>query len=247
MPHRIPTDWSGNARTIRSRKLLLDAAEFLIATGGLEALTAGAVQEHASQRNKSAVSYHFGSRHGLIEAVIARMVDRLNGRRRLMLDTLDVNVQDAPSSILVELLVGPHIDGVLDSDESFEARCLQQCTMSAFLVPTIRQHMRMGNSFEVRQILQQRFGTTSPMVQSMRVDFVMSLVIGWISQFEAFRNLEVVAALPRDVIRTELIGACLSIVDSAPSIEPVTDSDWGPRFWARFRVEALGLDEAPGQ
>jgi AcrR family transcriptional regulator len=227
--------------------MLLDSAEFLIATGGLEALTIGAVQEHAMQRNKSAVSYHFGSRQGLIEAVIARMVERLNARRQVMLDALDVDVHDAPTSVLIELLVGPHIDGVLESDESYEARCLQQCAMSAFLVPTIRQYMGMGNSTEARQTLQQRFGGTSPIVQSMRVDFAMSLAISWISQFESFRHFGVVAEVPRDVIRMELIGSCIAIVESAPATGPDSDPDWGPRFWARFRAEALGMEDPPGQ
>lgn len=227
--------------------MLLDSAERIIATGGLEALTIGAVQKHAAQRNKSAVSYHFGSRQGLIEAVIARMVDRLNDRRQLMLNSLDVSVQDAPTHTLVDLLVGPHIDGVLDSNESFEARCLQQCAMSTFLVPTIRRHMGKGNSIEVRQTLQQRFGTTSPIVQSMRVDFATTLAISWTAHFESFRHLDVMSGIPHDAIRRELVGSCVSIIDSASATEPAADAQWGPRFWARFRAEALGLDDLPSK
>ncbi len=56
-------------RTEASRKLLIDAALAIIGSEGLRALTAARIEE-VSGASRGLVGYHFGSKQGLLEAVI---------------------------------------------------------------------------------------------------------------------------------------------------------------------------------
>lgn len=68
-----------------TRDRLLDEAERLFAHDGVDRVTSRQVVEAAEQRNVSAISYHFGSREGLVLEILARRggpVDAERGRHR---------------------------------------------------------------------------------------------------------------------------------------------------------------------
>lgn len=93
------------SRSLPTRERLLDEAERLFARGGIAAVTTREIVEAADQRNASAVTYHFGSREGLLLQLLARRggpVDRERGRLREQLG-------DAPPvHDLVRCLVDPY-------------------------------------------------------------------------------------------------------------------------------------------
>lgn len=65
---------------------LILAAERLFAEQGIEAVALRHVNQAANQRNMSAAHYHFGSREGLVRAVLMYRWPDLDGRRAAMLD-----------------------------------------------------------------------------------------------------------------------------------------------------------------
>lgn len=68
-----------------TRDRLLDEAERLFASSGIDRVTSREIVGAADQRNVSAVSYHFGSREGLLLEILARRggpVDDARGRQR---------------------------------------------------------------------------------------------------------------------------------------------------------------------
>jgi AcrR family transcriptional regulator len=90
-----------------TRERLLDEAEQLFARVGVEATTTREIVSAADQRNTSAVSYHFGSREGLLLAILARRggpVDARRGRCRESLGPIP------STSELVACLVGPYAE-----------------------------------------------------------------------------------------------------------------------------------------
>lgn len=97
---------SGSAASVGStRDRLLDEAERLFAHGGVDRVASRQIVEAAGQRNVSAISYHFGSREGLVLEILARRgapVDAERGRRR---DVLPVPPSMAD---LVACLVEPY-------------------------------------------------------------------------------------------------------------------------------------------
>lgn len=70
---------------VTTRDLLLNEAERLFARSSIAGVTTREIVEAAGQRNTSSISYHFGSREGLLLAILARRggpVDEERGRRR---------------------------------------------------------------------------------------------------------------------------------------------------------------------
>ena len=90
-----------------TRDRLLDEAEYLFARGGIAGVTTREITEAAEQRNTSAISYHFGSRDGLLLALLARRGGPVDDRRAELRDRLE---QHPPLAALVECLVEPYCD-----------------------------------------------------------------------------------------------------------------------------------------
>ncbi|MEC3917029.1 TetR family transcriptional regulator [Nocardia sp. CDC160] len=108
-----------------ARELILLAGERTIAERGPDvALRDIAVA--AGQRNNSAVHYHFGSRDGLITAILERHQPALENRRTELL--ADHEASGAPDSVaaLVTILVRPMFDVPYAEGSTHYARFLEQ-------------------------------------------------------------------------------------------------------------------------
>ena len=73
-----------NASDTRDR--LVDAGRTLFSRQGVYSTPLKAVVEAAGQRNPSALHYHFGSRAGLLNAILDSHNSRIEVERRAMLD-----------------------------------------------------------------------------------------------------------------------------------------------------------------
>ncbi|MBL8483481.1 MAG: TetR family transcriptional regulator [Rhodocyclaceae bacterium] len=73
---------------------ILDAAEALFAERGVEATSMRAITQRAGA-NVAAVNYHFGSKEGLLQAVLRRRLDSLNARRIAQLDAAEAGAGGA--------------------------------------------------------------------------------------------------------------------------------------------------------
>jgi AcrR family transcriptional regulator len=71
-----------------TRERLLSAGERLFATRGIDAVSVRDITD-AAGANLAAINYHFGSRHGLIVAIVQRRADQLGQRRSELLDELE--------------------------------------------------------------------------------------------------------------------------------------------------------------
>lgn len=81
-----------------ARERLLDAAEALFGQHGIRATSIRDLAQAASV-NLAAVNYHFGSKEGLIAAVLARRADPINRERHRLLDQAIAQAQGAPLTI----------------------------------------------------------------------------------------------------------------------------------------------------
>lgn len=100
----------------RTRERLLDAAERLIASHGVQALSLRAVNTAAGARNVAAAHYHFGSKDGLVAAVLARGMEALALERLAALEAAVARNADGPPELrpLVEAMVLPFLAMPLD-------------------------------------------------------------------------------------------------------------------------------------
>jgi AcrR family transcriptional regulator len=90
-----------------TRVMLMEVAERLFATKGIEAVTLSEIQQAAGQSNTSVIRYHFGSRDGLIRSLIAYRQHSLGADRQEMLARMRDEGKEADPRAVVWLLVRP--------------------------------------------------------------------------------------------------------------------------------------------
>jgi AcrR family transcriptional regulator len=71
-----------------AKAALIRAGEELFAREGIHGTRINELTERAGQRNQSALHYHFGSRDGLLQAIVERHVSAVDGERASLLKAL---------------------------------------------------------------------------------------------------------------------------------------------------------------
>jgi TetR/AcrR family transcriptional regulator, regulator of cefoperazone and chloramphenicol sensitivity len=92
-----------------TRSRLLRAGEQRFARDGVTGARMSDVVRDAGQANDSAVGYHFGSRQGLLDAIVAKHVRAMDSRRALP-------SREAGLRALVDAIVGPTADLLATED-----------------------------------------------------------------------------------------------------------------------------------
>lgn len=100
----VPPSATGRGATHR---LLIDVAERLFAERGLDAVSLRAVAQEAGQRNNSAAQYHFGSREGLLRAIIETRSEQVESRRAEQVEALRASGRPPTVRDMVALFVVP--------------------------------------------------------------------------------------------------------------------------------------------
>jgi len=99
-----------------TRDRILDVAEELFAENGFGATSMRAITGRAGV-NLSAVNYHFGSKDGLVRAIVARRLQPMNTERLRRLRLLEQTSQGAvPLDDLIRAFAGPALE--LSRDEA---------------------------------------------------------------------------------------------------------------------------------
>lgn len=103
------------ADAVATRARIVSAAERLFAQRGIDATSLAEINKAASQRNRSAVQYHFGSKEGVIHAVLDKHTPGVEQRRHAMLDEIEAA---GPPRLraLAEALVLPVAEKLDDAD-----------------------------------------------------------------------------------------------------------------------------------
>ena len=92
--------------TTPTRQRLLEAAEHLFATRGIDAVSLAEVTKAAGCRNTGAVHHHFGGREELLAAVVDHHRSGLDERRASLFDELEHAAEVTPA-LVVRALVLP--------------------------------------------------------------------------------------------------------------------------------------------
>jgi AcrR family transcriptional regulator len=111
----------------KTRLRLIVAAERLVAEHGPEGVSSRQISAAAGQTNNYAVQYHFGSKEGLLKAVFTHRIRRIDVTRTKLLSQATANGSTASVRQLLDVLMLPLADEVLDPDSryvSFNTRVL---------------------------------------------------------------------------------------------------------------------------
>ena len=124
-----------------AREALIAVAERLFAERGVDAVPVGDIVKAAGQRNSSAVQYHFGSKAGLLKAILDSHQDRLDAQRAKMLDELDELGERPGFDALIEVLVRP-LASLLDNESGRHYIRIRAQLVSAARLPSDSDLMR---------------------------------------------------------------------------------------------------------
>jgi AcrR family transcriptional regulator len=159
---------------VQTRALLLSVAERLFAERGLEQVAVRDITEGAGA-NIAAVNYHFGSKRGLIEALVDRGAGEMNRRRERYLDALKEDPHPDPRS-LVEALVMPTVDMIRTTpDGRYYSQFLSRLATNPEFLPLVNQaHDPHTNRFLA--LLGRAFPDLAPNVRLLRYVAAKDLV-----------------------------------------------------------------------
>ncbi len=115
--HRAGMDWNALAtytsrsRTSRrgaaTRDRIIQTAADLFASRGVEAVTLSEILERAGQANESAIQYHFGSREGLVVAILRSRSDGAEARHEFLRELEArgdaISLEEAAAALVIPL------------------------------------------------------------------------------------------------------------------------------------------------
>lgn len=193
---------------------MITAAERIVAEQGLPALTLTNVQVAAGQSNKSAAKYHFGSREGLLEAIVEARMSAVNMRRQVMLDEMEGHGTPMTTRQTVEAMVRPLASESLDRPGSRYARFLIQAMFDPTLADVIQKHLRAESYRRVRQLMAESC-QAPPEIAEWRVQNLVLFSLATLAAREdSDRTPEQTMA-----ITTDLVDSCVAILEAATTTE----------------------------
>lgn len=95
-----------------TRQRLMDAGEVLFARDGVDVVTIRELNRVAGQHNSSALHYHFGSRQGLVNAILLKHQSEIDVALERRLDRLVDRSEPPTVHELVTAVVGPMADKI---------------------------------------------------------------------------------------------------------------------------------------
>lgn len=193
-----------------AREQMIDAAERLAAERGLAAMSLREVQAGAGQRNKSAAQYHFGSKEGLVEAVVAARMGAVGARRREMLDALGARPGRRE---LVEALVVPLAEHVLAGPgPSHWARFLVQAAHDPTFARTVRLAFEGSTFRQVRDALLTGLDHVPEPLRARRLDHAVGIVVTSLAVLEGTDRPGARGSLPAAAQVADLIDMAVGVL-----------------------------------
>ncbi|MFE6868874.1 TetR family transcriptional regulator [Kitasatospora sp. NPDC057692] len=156
-----------------TRERLLRAAEELFATRGVEASLTKDIVRLAGQGNPSAVQYHFGSREGLLDAIMAARQERTE----LALAPRLASLADADLPALLDALVAAEATE-LHTDQG--RRCLRISAQishnSGVRTRTPHPTLAGGGYWRLIELAEARISALPEPIRLERLDLVLTLI-----------------------------------------------------------------------
>lgn len=205
----------GRAEGARERMIVV--AERLFAERGIGEVSLREIGAAAGQRNNAAAQYHFGTKQGLVDAIVAYRMEPLNERRLELLAALDAAGRGGELRALVEALVAPFAEFVA-RPPTYWARFLAQAFSDpgpGFLGALLRPEMR-GLREVATRIERALAGLPRPLRED-RLRLAGTLVVHAVADWERDLLPRRARGVPPHLLAANLVDALVGVLDAPVS------------------------------
>jgi AcrR family transcriptional regulator len=163
----------------KTRERLVDAAARAFAADGVSTASLIDITRRAGQRNRGALHYHFGSRVGVLRAVLDRHVDFLARREGELLQLALAKPDDDVKSV-VEAIVRPATEL---AESGWRGRCFLVILAElveedpASLDPAVSDALARTGGYEVYALLATRMAEVSDAVRAERFALATGFIL----------------------------------------------------------------------
>jgi AcrR family transcriptional regulator len=205
-----------------ARDAILAAAETLMSQRGLSGVSVREVQFAAGQRNKSAAQYYFGSREGLVDAILESRERSLSERRDEMLRDLDASGAVNDIRNLVCVIVLPLAELSVFKPDTHFARFMVQAYVDELSWRLSTEGGRSQSYTLVADQLRHLLAHLPAQLRETRIDLMNATVVGTLAYWESGRGQ---LHLPARVRVNDLIDVCVGILTETPSSMTIAELD----------------------
>jgi AcrR family transcriptional regulator len=193
---------------------MIEAAERLVAERGLRSVSLREVQVAAGQRNKSAAQYHFGSLHGLVEAIVVARMAPVNARRLALLEGLDIEGRGHDVRALVEASITPFAEATLARRGSCYARFLVQVMADPAMSGLVAHDPQAEGLRIVNDRLVDALDQVPRPLRPSRIARIFGFVIVSVAGWEG----RPAPTAPTWAVRVaDLVDSCVAVLEAPPS------------------------------
>ncbi len=183
-----------NDQDASAKFALLQAAQALFAEEGFEKVSMRTLTQKAGV-NLAAVNYHFGSKQGLIEAVIAGYINPVNQARLKALESAEGAAEGRPVALetILDCFLGPVLEAVRKSEiaEKLFFQLLGRCMVDQSLSSLPDSVMETFQQVLIRfpQALHRSLPELSEEEILWRLHFSIGVLVHVLSRTEGFLHL----------------------------------------------------------
>lgn len=194
---------------------LILAAERLFAERGIEGVALRHVNQAANQKNMSAAHYHFGSREGLVRAVLMYRWSTLDRRRKEFLD----RKSDAKDiRFYLEAFIRPLIEQLKPREEgNYFIRFMQQYERYTGDYEFAKEHTPAG--VEIYRNLDRLIGYIPEEVRSLRIGYLINMIHSVLAAAEERLDRQKVSPAEIEIIAANTIDMFTSALTAPLSDE----------------------------
>lgn len=175
-----------------TRQLLIDAATRAFAEHGVHNASLLEITRQAGQRNRGAVHYHFGSREGMLVAVLEHEADFLAPRERELLAVAEQRPPDDLASVF-EAVVRPSVEL---AETGWRGRCFLQIVAQLVdeeaggTTQAVQDALGRTGGYEVYDLLHQRLPEMPEAIRNERTALATTFLLRSIADRARARDQE---------------------------------------------------------
>ena len=203
--------------TLLTRQKIITTAERLFAERGVDAVSLNEITREAGQKNKSALSYHFGSKEILLQAIIEKHEVSILAQRNAYLDDLEQRKAISIESV-VRAFVYPLASKLDDADggKYFLSILAQLASCPTMKLYSLRPDY-IARQDRIMKLLVELTPNTPDELRMPRVMQVSSLLFHSLSYLASIIDKRKNSRRLSQVFTDNLVDAIVAIIAAEPS------------------------------